>query len=69
VKLNWAERLLVNNPVRVMIQRLLIRWIKNQQVVAPEARVLEVGCGRGAGARLLLEEFQPVWVHALDLDP
>ena len=68
MKLNWAERLLVNNPVRVMIQRLLIRWIKNQQVVAPEARILEVGCGRGAGAVLLLEEFQPAWVHALDLD-
>jgi ubiquinone/menaquinone biosynthesis C-methylase UbiE len=68
MKINWAERLLVNNPVRVMIQRLLIRWVRNQQVVAPEARILEVGCGRGAGAGLLLEEFQPAWVHALDLD-
>jgi len=68
MKLNWAERLLVNNPVRVMIQRLMIRWIRNQQVVAPEARILEVGCGRGAGAGLLLEEFQPALLHALDLD-
>ena len=28
MKLNWAERLVVNNPVRVMIQRLMIHWIK-----------------------------------------
>jgi len=28
VKLNWAEGLAVNNPVRVMIQRLIVKWIK-----------------------------------------
>jgi ubiquinone/menaquinone biosynthesis C-methylase UbiE len=68
MKLNWAERIIVNNPVRVMIQRLIIRWIMRQKVVAPQGRVLEVGCGRGAGACLILEQFQPAWVHALDLD-
>ena len=30
MKVNWAERLIVNNPVRVMIQRLIIHWIKRQ---------------------------------------
>ena len=68
MKVNWAERLIVNNPVRVMIQRRIIRWIKSQGVVGAQARVLEVGCGRGAGACLILEEFEPAWVHALDLD-
>ncbi len=68
MKLNWAERLIVNNPVRVLIQRLIIRWIKSQGVVASQARVLEVGCGRGAGACLILEEFHPSLLHALDLD-
>ncbi len=68
MKLNWAERLVVNNPVRVLIQRLIIRWIRSQGVVAARARVLEVGCGRGAGACLILREFQPVLLHALDLD-
>jgi ubiquinone/menaquinone biosynthesis C-methylase UbiE len=68
VKLNWAERLVVNNPVRVMIQRLLIRWIKGVIRLTPQARVLEIGCGRGAGARRIQAEFHPARLHASDLD-
>jgi ubiquinone/menaquinone biosynthesis C-methylase UbiE len=68
MKLNWAERLIVNNPVRVMIQRLIIRWIKSVTHLRPEARVLEIGCGRGAGACLIQEEFNPAMMHAFDLD-
>ena len=68
MKLNWAERLVVNNPVRVMIQRRLIKWIKGVTRIAPQARILEIGCGRGAGACLIQEEFQPATLHAFDLD-
>ena len=68
MKLNWAERLIVNNPVRVLIQRLIIRWIKDVTNLSPEARVLEIGCGRGAGACLIQEKFNPAVMHAFDLD-
>ncbi len=68
MKLNWAERLVVNNPVRVMIQRRLIKWIKGVTAIEPQALILEIGCGRGAGARLIKEEFQPARLHAFDLD-
>jgi len=68
VKLNWAERLVVNNPLRVMIQRRIIRWIKGVTTIPPRSRVLEIGCGRGAGAGLLQEEFRPAVLHAFDLD-
>jgi ubiquinone/menaquinone biosynthesis C-methylase UbiE len=68
MKLNWAERLVVNNPVRVMIQRLLIKWLKSVTRIPPQAQVLEIGCGRGAGACLIQEEFQPARLHAFDLD-
>jgi ubiquinone/menaquinone biosynthesis C-methylase UbiE len=68
VKLNWAERLVVNNPVRVMIQRGIIKWIKGVTRIAPQARILEIGCGRGAGACLIQEEFRPATLHAFDLD-
>jgi len=68
VKLNWAERLVVNSPVRVMVQRRIIKWIKGVTRIAPQARILEIGCGRGAGARLIQEEFHPAMLHAFDLD-
>lgn len=68
MKLNWAERLVVNSPVRVMVQRRIIKWIKGVTRIAPQARILEIGCGRGAGARLIQEEFHPATLHAFDLD-
>ena len=68
MKLNWAERLVVNNPGRVFEQRTEIRWLQKRRPLPPGALVLEVGCGRGAGAGLILEGFQPAAVHAMDLD-
>ncbi len=68
MKVNWAERLMVNSPVRLMVQRLIIKWIKNVTRIPPEARVLEIGCGRGAGACFIQEEFNPALFHAFDLD-
>jgi ubiquinone/menaquinone biosynthesis C-methylase UbiE len=68
MKLNWAERLAVNNPLRVLEQRWEIRRLKRLMPIAPGLVALEVGCGRGVGAGLILKEFQPAWVHAMDVD-
>jgi len=68
MKLNWAERWVVNNPYRVFEQRFQIRWMKKVMPLEPGATILEVGCGRGAGAGLILDEFQPAALHAMDLD-
>ncbi len=59
---------MVNSPVRVAVQRLFVRWFKEKASLPPGAKVLEVGCGRGAGAAMLLKEFAPATLHALDLD-
>lgn len=59
---------MVNNPVRPLIQRGLIRWCKGLMALKPGARILEIGCGRGAGAGLLFREFEPGVLHAMDLD-
>jgi len=68
MKLNWAERWAVNNPFRVIQQRLEIRWLKKNSDLKPGSSVLEVGCGRGAGAGLILSEFEPAVLQAMDLD-
>ncbi len=68
MKLNWVERLVANNPLRATLQRGEIRLLKEKVQLKKGARVLEVGCGRGAGARLILKSFQPSLLCALDLD-
>jgi ubiquinone/menaquinone biosynthesis C-methylase UbiE len=67
-KLNWGERLAVNNPVRVLQQRMEIYWMAKACAAGSFARALEVGCGRGAGARLILTAFKPLDLFATDLD-
>jgi ubiquinone/menaquinone biosynthesis C-methylase UbiE len=68
MKLNWAERWVVNNPFRVIQQRLEMRWLKKNSHLKPGSFILEVGCGRGAGAGLILSEFRPAVLQAMDLD-
>jgi ubiquinone/menaquinone biosynthesis C-methylase UbiE len=68
VKLNWAERWVVNNPSRVLQQHLEILWFKKNAPRRSYRRILEFGCGRGAGARLVLQKFEPSLLCAQDLD-
>jgi ubiquinone/menaquinone biosynthesis C-methylase UbiE len=70
MKLNLVEKLLVNNPARALVQRLyegpLLRKLGGR---LDGARVLDVGCGRGVGVQILLEQFGAGQVYGLDLDP
>ncbi len=68
MQLNWAERWVVNNPLRVCQQQIEIAWFKRMLPLAPGKTVLEMGCGRGAGAKLILRTFQPAVLHVQDLD-
>ncbi|MGD8228519.1 MAG: class I SAM-dependent methyltransferase [Desulfobacteraceae bacterium] len=68
MKLNWVERVLANNPFRAALQRGEIQILKRKLPLKKGAKILEVGCGRGAGARLILKAFQPSLMCALDLD-
>ena len=68
MKLNWAERWAVNNPLRVIEQAIEIRRLKRMLPLPPGLVALEIGCGRGAGARAILGEFEPSRIHAMDVD-
>jgi SAM-dependent methyltransferase len=67
-KLNWGERVAVNTPVRVLQQRFEINWMAKACPAKDFARALEVGCGRGAGARLIRKKFRTAELHTTDLD-
>ncbi len=68
MKLNWAEKRVVNNPARVAEQKFEIKWFQKSMPLKPGAVIMEIGCGRGAGARLIFKNFQPVLLIAQDLD-
>lgn len=70
MKLNLAERLLVNNRVRAAVQTFyegpLLRRLGG---TVRGGTVLEVGCGRGAGVEVILRQFDAAHVCGIDLDP
>jgi ubiquinone/menaquinone biosynthesis C-methylase UbiE len=68
MKLNWAERWVVNNPLRVFQQHIEVNWLRQMMPLKTGKTILEVGCGRGAGAKLIHSVFKPSQLHILDLD-
>lgn len=68
MKLNWAERWAVNNPLREVQQLLELQWMKRHGDLGEGAVALEVGCGRGVGGALISREFKPAALHLCDLD-
>lgn len=70
MKLNDLEFVLMNNRLRAWIQRAL----ETPLLIGPRGalhgkRVLEVGCGRGVGVEILLQEMDAAEVVGFDLDP
>jgi len=45
-----------------------MQWFKRTVALNAGAAVLEVGCGRGIGAKLISEAYQPHSLYLLDLD-
>jgi len=66
--MNWPERVWIYSPVRVFFQKREIReWLR----LAPPVRrehALEIGCGLGRGARLLVDHMGFLRVAASDLE-
>ena len=69
MKLNWAERWVVNNPLRVMEQGIYLKKLARAMPLDPGSCCLEIGCGRGAAAKMILELFRPASLYVTDLDP
>ncbi len=68
--LNRLEFRLMNNPIRSAIQRHFEapKFLRMGRPLRG-APVLELGCGRGVGAEVILDVFGAAAVDAFDLDP
>ncbi len=70
MKLNAVEKALMNNPVRAAVQRHYeARILHRLGGPITTGRALEIGCGRGVGAEIILERFGAATVDGFDLDP
>ena len=70
MKLNGIERALMNNPVRASLQRFYeTPLLLHLGGAVTNERILEIGCGRGEGTRILLDRCGARSVSAYDLDP
>src|SRR5215471_15890 len=69
MRLNWLGRASMNNPVRSWGQYYTASWLERLGGRVEGGRVLEVGCGRGVGVKIILERFGAATVQAFDLDP
>ena len=66
---NWPERVWVNSPVRRWVQHREAGFFKTQRDMPTGGRFMEIGCGKGVGARIIDAVFSPATIDALDIDP
>lgn len=69
MKTNWVERVWVNGPFRTIAQLREMDLFTRLHPLRRPDRVLEIGCGRGRGARLIERFFSPKTIDAVDIDP
>ena len=69
MKVNWVEAVWVNSPFRTLTQLQEIAYFRRAGGPAPGGRMLEIGCGRGAGVALVRRAFAPSRIDAIDIDP
>ena len=69
MKMNRVEKALMNNPVRAFLRKHYeANLLERLGGRTEEARMLEIGCGRGVGTEILFERFGAREVHAFDID-
>lgn len=68
MKTNWPEKVWVNSPVRLWVQKREIKFFKSLRDLPSKACCLEIGCGRGAAIPLIKQVFNAARVDAFDID-
>lgn len=70
MKLNLVEQIIINNPIRALLQKRVEGPMLRKMGSRKEYPLcLEIGCGRGVGAQIIAEQFNAQKVIAIDIDP
>lgn len=70
MRLNLIERIITNNSLRAFFQRRLEGpMLRRMGFLKEYPLCLEIGCGRGIGAQVIVKEFGAKKVIATDIDP
>ncbi len=67
--MNSIEYWAMNNPLRAFVQRHYEAPRLKRLSKGAADKVLEIGCGQGAGARIIYDLFSPQKYVGIDLDP
>ena len=67
--MNSIEYWAMNNPLRAFVQRHYEAPRLQRLSTGTADKVLEIGCGQGAGARIVYDLFSPKQYVGIDLDP
>ena len=67
--MNSIEYWAMNNPLRALVQRRYEAPRLKRLAKGPANNILEIGCGQGAGARIIYDLFSPHQYVDIDLDP
>jgi ubiquinone/menaquinone biosynthesis C-methylase UbiE len=66
--MNWPERVWIYSPLRpVFLRREIAKWLRLARPIRRD-NALEIGCGLGKGARLLIRRMGFKQVYAFDLE-
>jgi ubiquinone/menaquinone biosynthesis C-methylase UbiE len=68
MKTNWPEKVWVNSPVRLWVQKREMNFFKSLRDLPSKACCLEIGCGKGAAIPLIKRMYKADRVDAFDID-
>lgn len=69
MKMNLLEFIIVNNPLRRLIQgQVEIKGFLDVPNYVRNGKVVEIGCGSGYGSKLISHYFKPREIYGIDID-
>lgn len=69
MEMNKLEKFFVNSPFRAFTQNVPTYFFRKHSGLPKKPFCLEIGCGQGAGIKIILNKFKASRVIGMDFDP